>query len=793
MNIIAYLDKENIRWQPVTLRLGTKAPSVVISGEHTWQPKTNDFYGATRVSDDDLRYRQTHYPTTYEHVVIDTSVIQQIDVDAPDAIPGLDDVIDSMGPWFRSCTKGLPHVFVRLENSAKYGKRDVSVISDKIDILNGLWSIASVDATVFGHDTAIKPLHENFLRSYKPTASTTSIADLFQTHPCDDTRQPHVDEDQPIHDHGMDDDGDEIVDDVDRLLGMLSPRRVDAYSSWIDVGIALRSIGGNVYLDKWIHWSRQSAKFDMDMCVTKWATFTRSDVTLGSLRFWAKQDDAIGFKQFIEDNVARIVANMKNFEDYNIASSIVYNMFRDTYVATPVSGGRFEWYEFRGHGYHSLNHTPHTLLISFSEAVSDVFHDERLRCEEAGSCASSEEDKKYFSDRASQCLKVAKRMCTNSAKTAILRECCLLFRRGDFIEKLNEFTHLIGFENGVYDLSTMSFRDGKPEDYITYSTRYSYVTQVDEEIRADIMRFKRSIMPNDRMMDYLIITEAYALDGDMWIQNINIQTGYGGNGKGINSVLVTETFGDYFYAPDISLFTKAKSSSSGTSSELAKAKGKRFLLSTEPEAHERLQVSKLKYMTGGDKVQSRALYEAPIEFTPQFAITLQMNQIPRLSNHDGGIARRLKFIPFIFNFVPLPKTPNEKKLDVTLRKRFETRAYAQQYMLILLEYYEKYLRGHRTIVYPPEVQSFTDQYMEEENVVQMFVKVCCQITHDQKDRVQSSVLYNNFKHSEYYREEVTNIAFARKMQETGVQKKKSKGTMTWVGIKFIQPDIEFIG
>jgi predicted glycoside hydrolase/deacetylase ChbG (UPF0249 family) len=153
----------------------------------------------------------------------------------------------------------------------------------------------------------------------------------------------------------------------------------------------------------------------------------------------------------------------------------------------------------------------------------------------------------------------------------------------------------------------------------------------------------------------------------------------------------------------------------------------------------------------------------------------------------------LKFIPFIYNFVANPKTLNEKKLDVTLRKRFESKAYAQQYVLILLEHYEKHLKGHKTITYPPEVEAFTEQYMEEENVVQMFVQVCCQVTHSPSDRVQSSVLYNNFKHSEYYREEVSSVVFARKLQEIGIKKKRMTGHMAWTGLKFIQPDNEFGG
>lgn len=810
MNILDFLQLHNIRWQPVQLRRGTKAPCVVRSNSVKWQPKTSDFYGASCLSEDQLVFRQLHHPA-YDHIVIDTSEVQQVDVDSADAIPDLDDVVDSLGPWYKSCTKELPHVFVRLVNKEKYGKRDVSVLSDKIDILNGQWSLAKVNSVVFGHEKEIQPLQDDFLKSYstkgegrrigtvrRKAPEATSTEDDGENISADDGSSPRgtrrrvstPDELSSADDGGC---GDvrSLLDDIDSLLSMLSDDRVDTYQSWVDVGIVLRSVGGGSqqFLDKWLTWSSKSGKFDADVCIAKWDTFRRSEVTIGSLRFWAKQDDPAAYKRFVGDSISRTIAGMTDFEDYNIALSVVYGMFKDTFVAVPTAGGRFEWYEYNGHRYHWMDHTPHKLLIHFSESVADAFRDEWVRCEDMAEDPEVD-NKPYYSERAKECMKVAKRLCTNSAKTAILKECTLLFRNDTFVNRLNDNKHLIGFDNGVYDLDTMSFRDGKPEDFITFSTRYDYVADVDDTIRADIMQFKRSIMPNDRMMDYLFCTEAYALNGENWIQNINIQTGQGGNGKGINSVLVQESFGDYFYAPDISLFTKPKSSSGGTSSELAKSHGKRFLLSTEPEAHERLQVSKIKYFTGGDPVQARALYGKPIEFVPQFAITLQMNQIPRLSNHDGGIARRLKFVPFIYKFVANPRALNEKKLDVTLRKRFETKAYAQQHMLILLEYYEKYLKGYRTLVYPPEVEVFTEQYMEEEDVVQMFVQVCCQVTHAQTDKIQSSVLFNHFKHSEYYREEINTATFARKLQELGIKKKKTRGTMIWTGLVFLQPDYE---
>ena len=43
----------------------------------------------------------------------------------------------------------------------------------------------------------------------------------------------------------------------------------------------------------------------------------------------------------------------------------------------------------------------------------------------------------------------------------------------EFDEKINSKLNLIGFDNGVFDLSTMTFRMGAPDDFVTVTTKYS--------------------------------------------------------------------------------------------------------------------------------------------------------------------------------------------------------------------------------------------------------------------------------------------------------------------------------
>jgi phage/plasmid-associated DNA primase len=48
-------------------------------------------------------------------------------------------------------------------------------------------------------------------------------------------------------------------------------------------------------------------------------------------------------------------------------------------------------------------------------------------------------------------------------KDKILKECAELFYHENFEQTLDEKTHLIGFNNGIFDLNKNQFREGVPK------------------------------------------------------------------------------------------------------------------------------------------------------------------------------------------------------------------------------------------------------------------------------------------------------------------------------------------
>jgi predicted P-loop ATPase len=73
-------------------------------------------------------------------------------------------------------------------------------------------------------------------------------------------------------------------------LAALSPSRADDYDDWLEIGMALHSVGDDSLLDDWEQWSAQSSKHKPSDCLRKWRSFKKSGITLGTLGDLAKKD-----------------------------------------------------------------------------------------------------------------------------------------------------------------------------------------------------------------------------------------------------------------------------------------------------------------------------------------------------------------------------------------------------------------------------------------------------------------------------------------------------------------------
>jgi len=108
--------------------------------------------------------------------------------------------------------------------------------------------------------------------------------------------------------------------------------------------------------------------------------------------------------------------------------------------------------------------------------------------------------------------------------------------------------------------------------------------------------------------------------------------------------------------------------------------------------------------------------------------------------------KRLKNIEFPYKFVSNPTAPHEKKVDFTLKSNFENNhEYYQQFFLILIEYYYKYINGSKPIETPQCVEKFTNEYIGNSNIVKQYIIDNYEVTNNTNDKLKYSDVYNAFK------------------------------------------------
>lgn len=172
----------DIKYQPITLTLKKNKdkriekkfnPAQKLKDGTIYKPITNDFYGDTMISNEELLNRQQNANESFTHYGIDTTNVFQIDIDnltQEDAIK-LVEYLDC--PYFLSTTKKLPHIFIK--GDTPYPKKVMSFASvdgfanvepskNSGELLCGLWSFAPKDAIIYN---ANKELKLDFERLYK--------------------------------------------------------------------------------------------------------------------------------------------------------------------------------------------------------------------------------------------------------------------------------------------------------------------------------------------------------------------------------------------------------------------------------------------------------------------------------------------------------------------------------------------------------------------------------------------------------------------------------------------------
>ena len=318
---------------------------------------------------------------------------------------------------------------------------------------------------------------------------------------------------------------------------------------------------------------------------------------------------------------------------------------------------------------------------------------------------------------------------------------------------------LLNTPDGVVDLRSGQLRPHRAADYMTKVTRVGP--------RGDcalFLAFLERIMGGDEaLIAYLKRAFGYCLTGDTSEQALFFAHGVGQNGKTVLMSTVSGILGDYCQATPIETFTESKADRHPT--ELARMRGSRLVTATETEGGKYWAESRLKEITGGERIAARFMHKDFFEYQPQFKPWISGNHKPRLRSVGKAMRRRLNMVPFA---VIIPEDERDSQLVDKLKGEWSG---ILQWMI------EGCLDWQEHGLAPPEaVTKATDAYFAGEDSYSDWVADRCEVVAGVWS--YSTALFASWKDwaekagqlagdTKRFREEMERLGFSLKHLRTG--------------------------
>jgi putative DNA primase/helicase len=294
------------------------------------------------------------------------------------------------------------------------------------------------------------------------------------------------------------------------------------------------------------------------------------------------------------------------------------------------------------------------------------------------------------------------------------------------VDQWDQSPWLLNTPKGTIDLRSGTLGPHRPNDFITRVTAVGPAGAC-----PTWLTFLDCVTGGDRELQrFMQRMFGYALSGDTSAHALFFLFGTGANGKSVTIDTVAGILNDYHRTAAIETFTASTTERHPT--DLAGLRGARLVTAVETEEGRRWAESRIKTLTGGDKIAARFMRQDYFEFAPQFKLVIAGNHKPGLRSVDEAIRRRFHLIPFTVTIPPASR-------DTQLREKLKAEWPGILSWMIAgcLEWQAAGLRP------PAAVLEATAAYLEAEDAISSWIEECCV-----KDRTAwgaATGLFNSWK------------------------------------------------
>lgn len=324
---------------------------------------------------------------------------------------------------------------------------------------------------------------------------------------------------------------------------------------------------------------------------------------------------------------------------------------------------------------------------------------------------------------------------------------------------------LLNTPKGTVDLRTGRMRHHDQRDYITKTTA------VGPGGECPIwLAFLTRVTGGDTALEaFLQRMLGYSLTGDTSAHALFFAHGHGANGKSVCIDTAAGILKDYHATTPIEAFTVSTTDRHPT--DLARLRGARLVTAVETEEGRRWAESRVKALTGGDRIAARFMRQDFFEFTPQFKLLIAGNHKPGLRSVDEAIRRRFHLVPFA---VTIPAAERDLRLSEKLRAEWPG---------ILKWMIAGCLDWQRDGLAPPDaVTAATAAYMEAEDALAAWIDEEC--SREPRAWTSSGDLFASWKAwADQAGEPVgSQKKLGQNLEKRGIQSGKNSGNRGYWGI-----------
>jgi len=363
-------------------------------------------------------------------------------------------------------------------------------------------------------------------------------------------------------------------------------------------------------------------------------------------------------------------------------------------------------------------------------------------------------------------------------------------RRTMSIESFDRDPYLLNCKNGVVDL-----RSGKllPHDRSLRCSRYVPFDYRPEIVSPTFERFLRDIQPDPSVRAFLQRSIGYSLLGIARERSFWILYGTGNNGKSIFINLFSKLLGSY--AAGTTTATIMQTRQYSIPNDIARLKGRRFIVIPETDENEMLNASLIKALSAGDQLTARFLFGEYFDFYFSGKLWIATNHKPKILDNSKGFWDRIKIVPFSVN---IPAESLIKSDDLISQLLAEGEGVLSWAIQGARDYFE--IDGLDT---PPSIVAEIERYRREQDSILQFIEECCETSDylirenpslyitDDLITANNSDLYNAYKKFCYDNGEhpKSHRRFSLKLFEKGfTQTRHRAGPRYWRGLR-LKPDI----